>query len=92
MMKKVKNFFKKESKPVPRQMTQIIESARELTTALGNETYIIEVKKLECARLTQELLRINNEAAERQRLDRETAESTKKAEVKLEEAKEVKNG
>lgn len=82
-MKKLKNIFKKNNGPTPRSMQQIVENARELTLALGNETYIIEVKKKECERLTNLLLQVNNEAAERQRLDREAAEAAKKAEAKL---------
>lgn len=83
MKQKLKNFLKGNKGPAPRSLEEIRKEAGDLTFSIGNEEYICYIKQQDVARYKKRLQEVNQEGAERIRLDQQASEATKQAETKL---------
>lgn len=73
-----KTSKKKEKFPtlqVPRLRPEITQEFEKLATQAGSTQYLIVVKEQELKQLNQRLFELNNEAAAREKLDKEAAQA-----------------
>lgn len=82
----MKNPFKKKAlnPQAPRSMDDINKEYRELLVAVANAQYMAFIKNLEVENLNKRLIQVNQEAAQRQELDRQVAAEEAKKEEKNE--------
>lgn len=90
-------FFKNRKQgikpPTPRTMEEINKEYGQKAAAYGNEQYKLEVQKRTVENMFSELLALNNEGAERQKLDAaKKAQEAADAAQKAAEAAGAKNG
>lgn len=72
-------FFKSKSKVIlptvePRSLEEITKAYSELCCRVGQAQYQVHVHQEDVKRLNEQLVQINNEAAARQKLDKEAKE------------------
>lgn len=78
--KRSKDKFPKNA--VPRSSKELQDICNQLLVAVGKAQYHKSLLEEELKNLTSQLMAINNEGAERQRLDAAAAEEKAKSEVK----------
>jgi hypothetical protein len=75
-------FFKSKNKqkaPQPREMKEITAEYNTTASQAGTVQYQIKVYQSQLEQLNQKMLNLNNEGAERQRLDAQTKKEEKEA-------------
>jgi hypothetical protein len=91
MMKSLRNKLKKKAQE-PRKLDEIQKDYFDLRSRAGEVQYQIHVLSENLKEINKALVAVNNEAAARQNLDKQSASEAAAQQPKQEETKEAQNG